>query len=148
MSLRECEQRTGTLVDEERTYTTCHTANTSDGSDSRFREHVADGREEVCRPSLMSCTSETNDYCWPPSRHCAERLGEESQQREEGEDKHREHTSAVWVHSLLLNEELWQIATIDRQYGNNCVESEYEHYCLRRARLVAILVGEISRSPE
>ena len=103
------EEGTGTLVDEEGAHTTCHTADTDDGSDGRLGEHVTDGREDVGRPGLVGSTQDTNQDDGEPggAEHTAERLCEETQQGEEGEDEHGAHTAFVRI-----------IATVDEIGGS------------------------------
>ena len=50
----------------------------------------------------------------------------EAGQWEESKDQHREHTSSVWLHALLLDKDLWKITTIDREDGHDGIESEDE----------------------
>ena len=76
----------------------------------------------------MSGSSKTDDDCRPPRRELSHRLCEEREEREECEDEHREHSTAVWVHALLLNEELRKISSEYGYYGHDCIKRDDEHH--------------------
>ena len=73
----------------------------------------------------------------------SKRLGEQSAEREESEDQHRQHTTRIRVHALLLNEQLRQVATEDRDDRNDQVQSEDQSLTFKRGRRSVKLVAEI-----
>lgn len=72
------EELTRAEVDAHRTDTAGHRTQSDDGADGRLREHVADGREEVGRPCLVSGTEQTDEDSGPPGAVGTEGLRKES----------------------------------------------------------------------
>ena len=95
LSSSPVEELTASEVDAHRADTASHCAQTNDGTDGRLGEHVADGREEVGTPSLMTSTEQTNQNGWPPSAVGSHRLGKQTQYREAGKDKHSAHAAQM-----------------------------------------------------
>ena len=96
----------------------------------------------------MTSTKEANQDCRPPSAIGTHGLSKQTQYREASEDEHRTHTTQIGVHTLLVDEVGRQIATTDRQDGYDSIEREDKGDTHSRVRGVAILIAEISRSPE
>ena len=96
----------------------------------------------------MAGTQQTNQNGRPPGAIGAEGLCEESQYGEAGENEHGAHATEIGIHALLLDKDLWQIATTNGENGNDGIEREDKGDTHAGVGGVAILVGEIGRSPE
>ena len=142
------EEDTRAEVDSHRAETTDSSAQTYEGTDGGLGEHIAHGREEVGRPSLVTGTKETDEDGRPPCAISTERLCQQTQYGEAGEDEHGTHTTEIRIHAQTLNKDLRQIATTNREDGNDGIEREDEGDTHGRVGGVAILVGEIGGSPE
>ena len=78
LSLSPSEEDTRAEVDGHRAETTDGGAQTYEGTDSGLGEHVANGREEVGRPCLMTSTKESDEDGRPPSAMSTEGLCQQS----------------------------------------------------------------------
>ena len=93
----------------------------------------------------MPGSGDTDEDRRPPRvvQSHAERLGKQSGNREECEDKHRYHPSGIRLHAFLLHEEFRQITSdyrYDRNYG---VKGKDQSLSERTGSLCPELVGKI-----
>lgn len=121
------KQRTSTFVDEERTDTSRHTADTGDGCDGAFGEHVADGREDIGRPRLVRRAAQTDQDDREPRRDRAHGLRQQHQQRNEREDQHGAHACRIGVQPRLVDDDRRKLAAVDRQHRDGIKCEDQRH---------------------
>lgn len=143
------EEDAGTFVDEEGGDAARHGADAGDGGDGTLWKHVADGGVEVGRPGLMPCSGKSDDDGWPPGTVLSQRLCEEGEDGQEGEEQHGAQATGIGFHATALDEELGQIASgSNADDGDYQIDGEEQHGTHRGIAAVAILVAEIGWSPE
>ena len=101
--VRVVEQDARTLIDKEGTQSTGHTADTGDGGNRVFREHVAHRGKDVGRPRLMRRGSDTDNNHGYPYGYSAQWLCEQDKYREHGEKEHGPHAPLVGIHLLFVH---------------------------------------------
>ena len=119
------EEHARALVDEERAHSSCHATYPGDGSYRMFREHVAPGGEDVCRPGLVCGGSDTDDDYREPDRVSSQRLCQQDQQGEECEEQHGAHSPPVRVQLLLFHEIGREIAGCKNRYHGDGIHHKY-----------------------
>ena len=96
----------------------------------------------------MTSAEQSDEDSRPPGTVGTEWLSQQSEYGEAGEDQHRTHTTQIGVHATLLNEELGQITTTDREQRHDGIERKDEGDTHGRVGGVTILVREVGRRPE
>ena len=72
----------------------------------------------------MTGTEQTDEDGRPPGTVGAKGLCQQSEHGEAGEDQHGTHTTQIGIHATLLDKVFRQVATTDREHGDDEVEGE------------------------
>ena len=134
-------------VDEKRADATRHASDADDRGHRALGEHVAAHRIDVGRPRLVRRPRYADDDDGEPVGILPQGLGEQGEQREEGEDEHRLHARGVGILARAVDDDGGQLSAVDGQHGDGV---EHEDEPLRRGRVGSepVDIGDVGRHPE